>query len=92
MKSMETCLCYLSGLRDVVILPELVEMVAKIDRVLTSPGGSLLLAGKSGVGRKTAVRIVASRQSATIYSLNMTYGYNINNFKNDLKAVSLLFI
>lgn len=71
-----------------ILLPELSKMVAYFERVLTSPGGCLFLPGPSGYGRKTAVRIIARRQSARLFALKMTTGYGVNHFKSDLKSVS----
>lgn len=79
-----------AGESEVLVLPELVQLVAKAERVLTSSGGSLLLAGRSGVGRKTAVKVVAARQGAVLHTLNITHNYTTMNFKSDLKNVRLL--
>lgn len=32
---------------------EILEFIAYTERVLSKPGGSILMAGRSGVGRKT---------------------------------------
>jgi len=45
---------------EAVMIRELLDLVSRCDRVLSAPGGSLLLAGRSGVGRRTAVSIVAA--------------------------------
>jgi dynein heavy chain 2 len=39
---------------DIHLVDEVVDMVAHIERVLSMPGGCLLLAGRSGIGRKAA--------------------------------------
>ena len=62
--------------------------MARVDRVLTMPGGSLLMAGSSGVGRRTAVSIVAHMHQMAVYSPKMGRGYTAKHFKNDLKNVS----
>lgn len=78
------------GQSQVLVLPELVQTVAWTERVLTSSSdGSLLLMGCSGVGRKTAVGIVAARHGASIVTLNITHTYSLANFKTDLKNVCL---
>ncbi|PSN45379.1 Cytoplasmic dynein 2 heavy chain 1 [Blattella germanica] len=43
---------------DLMIFEEVLNTVAYVDRVLSTPRGSLLLAGRAGVGRKSAVRII----------------------------------
>lgn len=63
--------------------------MARVDRVLTSPGGSLLMAGRSGVGRRTAVSVIAFLHGIKVVSPAMTLGYDIKNFKTDLKQVQI---
>ncbi|XP_037796301.1 LOW QUALITY PROTEIN: cytoplasmic dynein 2 heavy chain 1-like [Penaeus monodon] len=72
---------------DLLIFPEVLEAMARVDRVLTSPGGSLLMAGRSGVGRRTAVSVIAFLHGIKVVSPAMTLGYDIKNFKTDLKQV-----
>lgn len=75
-----------------ILQPELGKVVAYFERVLTIPGGSLFLPGLSGFGRKTAIRIVAARQSAKLFSFKVSKEYGTNHFKSDLKMVRLNFI
>jgi len=42
--------------------------LSRVDRVISSPGGSLLLIGRSGVGRRTIVKLVS-----------YMHGYSFNN-------------
>ena len=72
----------------VYIFPEVLQHIASVDRVLTSPGGSLLLAGRSGVGRRTAVQLVAHYHRMEIFTPHITRTYGLKNFKNDLRNVS----
>ncbi|XP_042221258.1 cytoplasmic dynein 2 heavy chain 1-like isoform X2 [Homarus americanus] len=70
-----------------LVFTEVLEAMARVDRILTSPGGSLLLAGRSGVGRRTAVSVIAHLHGIRVVSPAMSLGYNTKNFKNDLKQV-----
>ncbi|XP_068082912.1 cytoplasmic dynein 2 heavy chain 1 [Anabrus simplex] len=70
---------------DLLIFPEVLSTVAFVDRVLSVPRGSLLLAGRAGVGRKSAVRVVSALHGARLMSLKMGKGYSVKNFKTDLK-------
>jgi len=72
---------------DVFIFREILDTIVRCDRVLTTPGGSLLLAGRSGVGRRTAVGIVASMNNMKLFSPKVSRSYGIKQFKNDLKTV-----
>ena len=62
--------------------------MSRIDRVLSFPGGSLLLAGRSGVGRRTITSLVSHMHGAVLFSPKISRGYELKHFKNDLKHVS----
>ena len=72
----------------VYLFQEVLEHIAGVDRVLSTPGGSLLLAGRSGVGRRTAVQLVAHVHKMEIVTLHITRQYSMKNFRQDLKNVS----
>ena len=65
----------------------MLDHVARINRVLTAPGGSLLLSGRSGVGRRSALLLVAHSLQIEIISPHISRTYDVKHFKNDLKAV-----
>jgi dynein heavy chain 2 len=71
---------------DVVIIDELLELVARCDRVLSMPGGSLLMPGRSGVGRRTAVSIVSALHQAKLNTLKVGRNYGEKQFKMELKT------
>ena len=71
-----------------MIFREVLDNVARADRVLTQPGGSLVLAGRSGVGRRTAVMLVAHMHQVNVISPKVSRSYGSKQFKNDLKTVS----
>lgn len=50
------------------------------------PGGSLLLAGRAGVGRKKATQLVCHLLNINLVSPNINREYSIKEFKRDLKA------
>lgn len=77
---------------DILIFKEVLENVSRVDRVLSVPRSSLLLAGRTGVGRKSAVRIVSALNNARLYTLKMGKGYGLKSFKNDLKAVGFCLL
>lgn len=72
---------------DILLFREVLDNMARVDRVLTKPGGSLLLAGRSGVGRRTAVSLVAHMHNMHLFTPKISRGYALKNFKNDLKTV-----
>ncbi|CAF0769940.1 unnamed protein product [Adineta steineri] len=72
---------------DVFLFREILDAIVRCDRVLTTPGGSLLLAGRSGIGRHTAIGIVASMNNMKLFSPKVSRTYGIKQFKNDLKTI-----
>ena len=58
-------------LSDAVLVKETLDLVAACDRVLSKPGGSMLMCGKSGVGRRCAVSIVSALHQAKLINLKM---------------------
>lgn len=67
---------------NVLIIPELKSLTSAISRSLSQTGGCVLLAGRSGVGRHSSIRIVSALQSARL--ITPVAGTNLQ-FKNDLK-------
>ena len=72
---------------DVFLFREILDTIVRCDRVLTTPGGSLLLAGRSGVGRRTAIGVVATMNNMKLFSPKVSRTYGIKHLKNDLKTV-----
>lgn len=75
---------------DIIVFEEVLDHIARVDRVLTMPGGSLLLAGTSGVGRRSAVTLVSYLHQICLFTPKVGRGYAVKQFKNDLKTVCLL--
>ena len=66
---------------------EALDLAARYDRVLAQPGGSLLLAGRAGVGRRAAVCLVSALHSARLVTLKMGKNFGLKQFRNELKSV-----
>ncbi|XP_046395709.1 cytoplasmic dynein 2 heavy chain 1 [Ischnura elegans] len=71
---------------DLLLIPELMEGVAKAERVLSIPGGSLILAGRCGFGRKSAVKLVATCLGSRLFFP----GSGLRRFSKDLKQTMQL--
>jgi dynein heavy chain 2 len=71
---------------NIVVIKELMECVSRFDRILTFPSSSMLLVGRSGVGRRSAISIVSILHHALIMTLKVGTKYSIKSFKNDLKS------
>ena len=67
------------------LFPEVLEHLAHAERVLSRPGGSILLVGRSGVGRRTAVALSAFMLNMRFVTPNLKRGYGPKDFKLDLK-------
>lgn len=63
------------------------ELAARVDRVVSAPGGSLLLAGRAGVGRRAAVGVMANMHGMTLLTPKITKDYTLKAFKIELKQV-----
>ncbi|XP_029458286.1 cytoplasmic dynein 2 heavy chain 1 [Rhinatrema bivittatum] len=75
---------------DILLFYEVLDYMSRIDRVLSFPGGSLLLAGRTGVGRRTLTFLVCHMHGAVLITPKISRGYEIKQFKNDLKQVMQL--
>lgn len=73
---------------DLLLFWEVCDFVSRVDRVLSRPGGSLLLAGRSGVGRHTATCLVSHMHGYTLFTPKISRGYTLKHFNSDLKTVS----
>lgn len=72
---------------DIIVFEDVLDHIARVDRVLTMPGGSLLMAGTSGVGRRTAVTLVAYLHQIELFIPKVGRSYSVKQFKTDLKNV-----
>ena len=70
----------------------MLDNIAKVDKVISQPGGSLVMAGRSGVGRRTALSLVAHMHQINVVSPKVSRAYGIKQFKNDLKTVCRLHL
>uniref|UniRef100_T1IHY1 Cytoplasmic dynein 2 heavy chain 1 n=1 Tax=Strigamia maritima TaxID=126957 RepID=T1IHY1_STRMM len=75
---------------NIFIFHEVLNNIARIDHALSKPAGSLLLAGVSGVGRRTAVTVVAHMHRYTLFTPSIARGYGLKQFTADLKTVCQL--
>ncbi|XP_075274100.1 cytoplasmic dynein 2 heavy chain 1 isoform X3 [Opisthocomus hoazin] len=73
--------------REILLFQEVLSYMCKVDRVLSFPGGSLLLAGRSGVGRRTVTSLVSHMHAAVLITPKISRGYELKQFKNDLRYV-----
>eukprot|EP00754_Rhynchopus_humris_P016707 Rhum_TRINITY_DN14526_c0_g2::Rhum_TRINITY_DN14526_c0_g2_i1::g.95036::m.95036/K10414/DYNC2H, DNCH2; dynein heavy chain 2, cytosolic len=70
---------------NLVLLPELLGWISRVDRVLSTPGGSMLLCGRSGVGRREVASLCAYVLRMNLVELKMTRDYGLREFKTEIK-------
>ena len=56
---------------------QVLERLARFDRVLSQPGGSLLLCGQSGVGRRSCLLLMAYMHLMEFFTPKMTRTYDL---------------
>lgn len=74
------------------MLPELLQAVVRADRVLSNPSSrSLLLIGRSGVGRHTTMKLLSVMHHARIITPYPGRNYGRKQFTSDLKSVRIRY-
>ena len=70
---------------NVLLFQEILDNIARVDRTLSKRGGSLLLVGRSGVGRRTATSLVAHMHGMVFQSLDITDEFGQKSLHIQLK-------
>ncbi|RLN86865.1 hypothetical protein BBJ28_00018703, partial [Nothophytophthora sp. Chile5] len=70
-----------------LLFDEILEHLTIVERVLSEPGGSLLLVGSSGVGRRSATTLIGHMLGYTLFSPSVTRQYDAGSFRTDLKSL-----
>jgi dynein heavy chain 2 len=68
------------------LLDEILALISSLDRCL-SLGGGVLLAGKSGIGRKNCVSLIGTILRIEIVSPCTSRDYGVREFKKELKGI-----
>lgn len=68
-----------------IMLDEILNLLSALDRALSMPG-SVLLAGRSGIGRKSCVSLISVMLRMTIVSPSTSRDYGSREFKKELKG------
>jgi dynein heavy chain 2 len=71
---------------NMLLFSEILEQIARIDRVLSGHSGHLLLVGKSGVGRRNAVTIATYMLGYKFFTPSITRDYSSKQFAVDVKV------
>jgi dynein heavy chain 2, cytosolic len=69
------------------LTPDTLRTIAQFDAALSQPGGSLLLVGSCGIGRRAAVELVAYIHHLVILTPACAVTYGVRQFRGFLKDV-----
>jgi len=70
---------------NILLFQEILDHLAWEERVLSAPGGSLLLIGDAGVGRRTTITLIAHLLRLTVATPHLSKKYDSKAFRNELK-------
>ncbi|CAM9278979.1 unnamed protein product, partial [Hapterophycus canaliculatus] len=69
-----------------LLFPEVLDQIARVDRVLSGQGGHLLLVGRSGVGRREATVLAAYMQGCGLFTPAVAIGSGLSQLETVLKS------
>ena len=72
---------------NMLLFPEIIDHIASAERILTKPGGNMLLIGDSGVGRRTSTTLACFMLRIQMKTINLSQKYNQDTFANDMKEI-----
>ena len=72
---------------NLVLFPEALANAVRMERVLSTPGGHLLLVGSSGVGRRSLLTLVCYMHGIELVSPALTRDYSLKSFRAELKTI-----
>jgi dynein heavy chain 2, cytosolic len=70
---------------NITLFPELIEQVARIERVLSQSGGSMLLAGRSGICYGSLVTLACVSLNYKVTSPKVSRSYSYKSYQSDIK-------
>lgn len=71
----------------ILLIPETVEYIARVDRVISRDGGNLLLVGQPGVGRTNIVSLLCHLHRIELFTPKIVMNYSLKHFKQDFKSI-----
>ncbi|XP_044001725.1 dynein axonemal heavy chain 12 [Aphidius gifuensis] len=72
---------------DIVPFRYALEHLARVCRILATPGGSLLMVGVGGSGRQSLTKLASSMMGYDIFQPEIGSTYGINEWRDDIKNI-----
>eukprot|EP01116_Phalansterium_solitarium_P024803 TRINITY_DN91_c0_g1_i2.p1 TRINITY_DN91_c0_g1~~TRINITY_DN91_c0_g1_i2.p1 ORF type:complete len:4088 (+),score=2028.04 TRINITY_DN91_c0_g1_i2:171-12434(+) len=71
----------------ILLFNDILDHICRVDRVLNQKGGSILMVGKAGVGRRSALELAAHMLNIPLFTPAVSRNYAEKNFRADLKTI-----
>nr|CAD7438227.1 unnamed protein product [Timema bartmani] len=72
---------------NLVLFNDVIQHISRIVRVISQPRGNMLLVGIGGSGRQSVSRLAAYLCEYTVFQIEVTKNYRLQEFKEDLKSL-----
>lgn len=71
---------------NLVLFPDALQAIMRIERVLTKPGSNLLMVGASGVGRRSLLSLACYLHGIEMVSPSTVRDYSLKSFRSEMKV------
>lgn len=72
---------------DIVVCRYMLESLIKVSRILSTPGGNMLMISTVGSGKKSTTALAAFMQQQTLFETTIESYYNMDEWRNELRKV-----